>query len=296
MKKRAFVLALALMAGCCGFLPAADYVPVPRAYAEIQRVDQEDVILADGYASMPAGMPAGRAKLMARRGAIMDAQRVLLDTIKGTAVDAESTMVNFITTSDVLKTKVQGVITGARIIAEDADADGNYHVRMAVPAYGVGSVAEAAINAVVPDNAPPVPVAAPSPEALQKYVPEPQVAGGIAYTGIIIDAKNSALVRTYCPAIFDTNGRAIYGVHNVDKDYAISKGVVEYAEGSEQWNNVGLGNSRAGRNPLTIKIVKLRERCANQCDVVISVEDADKILIENQRSHILDNYAVVFEK
>lgn len=58
---------------------------------------------------------------------------------------------------------------------------------------------------------------------------------------------------------------------------------------------VELGTSRAGGNPLIIKIVSLRERATNKCDVIISAEDADKILIENQSSGMLTKYAVVFE-
>lgn len=96
--------------------------------------------------------------------------------------------------------------------------------------------------------------------------------------------------------IYDTNGRAIYGVQNVDKDYAISQGIVEYADGSVSWQTVSIGQSRAGSNPLVVKMVSLRDRATNKCDVVISVEDADRILIENQRSRILSSYAVVFEK
>ena len=82
----------------------------------------------------------------------------------------------------------------------------------------------------------------------------------------------------------------------MDKNFAVNNGIVEYAEGSEQWSRVTAGTSRAGANPLVIKIVGLRERVVNKCDVIISEADADKLLTENQRSHFLDRYAVVFEK
>lgn len=85
-------------------------------------------------------------------------------------------------------------------------------------------------------------------------------------------------------------------MHNVDKDYAISHGIVDYADGSASWQTVGIGQSRAGSNPLIIKMVSLRDRATNKCDIVISVEDADKILIENQKHGFLNRYSVVFEK
>lgn len=263
--------------------------------AEYQVMDNTEYMAADGYGAMPAGIPQARAKMMARRAAVVDAQRNLVEMIKGTAIDAETTMENFLLTSDIVKTKVSGMITGARVISEEIQSDGSYRVTMEVPMYGVGSVADAAINAVA-GNTPTVPVPLPSAEFKENYKPEPAAAIGSGYTGLVIDAKDSELVRTFCPAIYDTNGRVVYGVHNVNKDYAISKGIVEYAEGNERWNQVGIGQSRAGNNPLYVKIVGLRERVVNKCDVIISVEDADKLLLENQRSGFLNNYSVVFEK
>lgn len=263
--------------------------------ADYQVANNTEYMTADGYGAMPAGMPQSRAKMMARRAAIVDAQRNLVEMIKGAAIDAETTMENFLLTSDIVKTKVSGMITGARVISEEIESDGSYRVTMEVPMYGVGSVAEVAINAVA-GNAPTVPVPMPSAEFKDNYKPEPAASIGSGYTGLVIDAKDTELVRTFCPAIYDTNGRVIYGVQNVDKDYAISKGIVEYAEGNDRWNQVGIGQSRAGNNPLYVKIVGLRERVVNKCDVIISVEDADKLLLENQRSGFLNNYSVVFEK
>lgn len=190
--------------------------------------------------------------------------------------------------SDIIHTKVNGIITGARVISEEVQSDGVYKVTMAVPVYGVGSISDVAINAVIGESAP-VPVPVPP----VNYQPTVSISGG--YTGLVINAKNSGLVRTFCPAIYDTNGRAIYGVHNVDKKYAIDYGVVGYAKGEDGWDKVLAGTSRAGNNPLNINIVSVRERTVNKCDVVISVEDADRILAENQKSHFLDKYAVMFE-
>lgn len=56
-----------------------------------------------------------------------------------------------------------------------------------------------------------------------------------------------------------------------------------------------IGNGRAGTNPLIIQAVGLRERTKHQCDVVVSVEDGDRILAENQKSGFGARYAVVLE-
>lgn len=241
-------------------------------------------ITADGYGVLPTGIPIGRAKIMARRAAIVDAQRNLVETIQGTAVDSETTVNNFILTDDVVKTKVSGLIKGATVVDEELLEDNMYRVVMSVPMYGVGSVAEIAYNAVIGNNQPQnIPMA--DNAFIESYTPAENM-----YTGLVIDASGSELEKTFCPAIYDTNGRVIYGVNNVDKDYAISNGIVEYS------NNINSLNTRAGVKPIVIKIVSLKPRVVNKCDVIISVDDADRLLAENQRSHFLDKYAVVFVK
>lgn len=241
-------------------------------------------ITADGYGVLPTGIPIGRAKIMARRAAIVDAQRNLVETIQGTAVDSETTVNNFILTDDVVKTKVSGLIKGATVVDEELLEDNMYRVVMSVPMYGVGSVAEIAYDAVIGNNQPQnIPMA--DNAFIESYTPAENM-----YTGLVIDASGSELEKTFCPAIYDTNGRVIYGVNNVDKDYAISNGIVEYS------NNINSLNTRAGVKPIVIKIVSLKPRVVNKCDVIISVDDADRLLAENQRSHFLDKYAVVFVK
>lgn len=241
-------------------------------------------ITADGYGVLPTGIPIGRAKIMARRAAIVDAQRNLVETIQGTAVDSETTVNNFILTDDVVKTKVSGLIKGATVVDEELLEDNMYRVVMSVPMYGVGSVAEIAYDAVIGNNqSQNIPMA--DNAFIESYTPAENV-----YTGLVIDASGSELEKTFCPAIYDTNGRVIYGVNNVDKDYAISNGIVEYS------NNINSLNTRAGVKPIVIKIVSLKPRVVNKCDVIISVDDADRLLAENQRSHFLDKYAVVFVK
>lgn len=303
MKKTAAALALVMaLGGVGGVMPSA--LGMPFAGVVASAYEESEMIQVDGFGSVPSGMPLARGKLMARRAAIVDAQRNLLESIKGISVDSETTMENYIVTSDVVRTKVNGIVTGVRPISEEFK-DGVYHVVIAAPLYGVGSVADAAIHAKVGDSQP-VPMAAPS----ASYVPTvtttttttvtPGAAPTVApvtqgYTGLIIDAKGLPLERTFCPGIFDTNGRAIYGVYNVDPDYAVKHGVAGYAQGPEGWNRAEGGLSRAGARPLIIKAAGLRERTKHQCDIVVTPEDGDRILAENQRSGFGANYAVVLE-
>lgn len=292
MKKTLIVLtSVALFSFGAGILPVNTYFAPIKASAQYQNpaYTQTETITADGYGVLPQNRPFGQAKLMARRAAVVEAQRNLLETVKDVAIDSETNVEMSMTLNDTIHSEISGVIRGARVIDEEyIPEDGIYRVTMSVPMYGVGSLGQVVFDNVIGNNQK-VPVPAPSPA----YNPSTQLNGN--YTGLVIRARGAGLVRTFCPAIYDTSDRAIYGVYNVDKKYAIDYGVVGYAQGPQGWDKVRMGTSRAGSNPLVVDIVEVRQRVANKCDVVISVEDADRILAENRYSHFLDNYAVMFE-
>lgn len=252
--------------------------------------NEVEMVTADGFGTLPVGRPAAQAKLMARRAAVVDGQRNLLETIYHLSVDSNTTVENSVLTSDVIQTKVSGILTGARVVSEEFDG-GIYHVVMAVPKYGAGSVADVVYRDVLKSTSA-EPMDTPGADYEEDTT---DVTSSTGYTGLIINAKGLPLERTFCPGIFDTNGRAIYGVRNVDPDYAVAHGVAAYAEGEEAWTDAEIGNGRAGTNPLIIQAVGLRERTKHQCDVVVSVEDGDRILAENQKSGFGARYAVVLE-
>ena len=290
LKKTAVALALVVVLGGVGGVGSAGSAGTPVMETSTSTSDEVEMVTADGFGTLPVGRPAAQAKLMARRAAVVDGQRNLLETIYHLSVDSNTTVENSVLTSDVIQTKMSGILSGARVVSEEFDS-GIYHVVMAVPKYGAGSVADMVYRDVVKSNSA-EPMEMPSADYEEDIS---DVTSSTGYTGLIINAKGLPLERTFCPGIFDTSGRAIYGVKNVDPDYAVAHGVAAYAEGEEEWAKAENGNGRAGTNPLIIQAVGLRERTKHQCDVIVSVEDGDRILAENQKSGFGARYAVVLE-
>lgn len=247
-------------------------------------------IEAIGIGMPPVNMPSIRANALARRAAIVDAYRQLAETVQGVQVDAETTMKDLSIESDIVRTKTQALINGARIVEEKANLDGSYTVKLSIPLYGVKSVASIVIpeanKTLLPDELPKITDDYVASVGLKDYKS--------IYTGVIIDASGLGLEGTFSPIIFDTNGRAIYGMRSIDKDFAISHGMVEY------YNDLHKAsvNSRAGVNPLMVKAVSVRGggNSINNVNVVISIEDGDKILYANESSNMLEEKAVVFVK
>ena len=217
---------------------------------------------------------------MARTAAIADAQRNLLAAIQGVQVDAETTVENMMTTSDIIKTRVVGVIKGARIVDEGEVAGGGYTVTMELPLFGgSGSLAETVIER--PTRIDPFP--APAPDYRPPVTESRPSYGG--YTGLVVDCRGlGRLNPVMSPVIKKVGGQKIYGHKNLDYDRVISEGMATYAQDMSQ-------AGRAGSNPLVVKAVALDDLNANP---VLSAADADLVLYENGQSHFLDNIAVVF--
>jgi len=95
-----------------------------------------------------------QANAMARRGAVVDAQRNLLEIIKGVHIQGETTVQDLITTSDKVVSKVEGVVKGAQIVSKRV-VDGEFEVTMRVPLYANNGLAPAVVGALpeVPEGA-----------------------------------------------------------------------------------------------------------------------------------------------
>ncbi len=239
---------------------------------------------------LPPDNAGPRGNVLARRAAIVDAQRNLAEIMQGVQIDSETILENLSLTSDIVRSKVQGLVQGARIIDEGLNPDGSYFVKMRVPMYGTQSSIASAVLPELRDNMAPEPLLQVTDTALPEKEVKALRAEG--YTGIVVNADEMGLEPTFSPVIYDVNGRVVYGIKNLDYDYAISKGMVAYANTLE---NATSGN-RAGNNPLVVKAVNIRggRNSVNKVNVVVSVEDGDRILLACEKSNILQQAAVVF--
>ena len=290
LKKKALAGAIAgVFAFGAGFYAAPDSslpsLTLMQA-AEAAPQWEQGTITAEGFGTPPAGAYGSKASIMARRAAIVDAQRNLAEQVSGVQVDAETTVENFVISSDLVKTKVSALIKGAMVVEEQMMPDGAYRVVMSMPMYGTQGLASAIMPAIR-DNTPPTP---PPPVISATITTQIQMGG--TYTGVIVDAGGMGLKPSFSPVIYDTNGRAIYGVSNINYDQAISQGMVGYSSSVSAAQTL----PRVGATPLVIKAVQVRggNNSTNPVNVVVSVDDGDRILAANAQSQMLMNGSVVF--
>ena len=261
---------------------------------------ENSAMTVTGYGSVPpTAVNPGQARAMARRAAIVDAYRYLAEMIQGVNVDATTTVENYITQSDLVKTKVNALIKGARILSEKMNEDGSYEVVMQISMYGASN---SLASSVLPTN--PKIEAFPSPSSVNVSVsvnnPTPSATNGSSaaavpnsaknihptgsYTGLIVDCSGMDLRPVMSPVIRNANNEPIYGYKNLNSQTVISRGMAGYTRDI----NVA---TRAGSNPLVVKAIRVDDYNSYP---VLSVEDANRVLVENQTTKFLDNCSVVF--
>ncbi len=104
-------------------------------------------IFATGIGAPPALLAnAAQARAMAERAAFVVALRNLLEIVKGVRVDSESVVDTFMVKSDVIRTRVDGIVKGARIVKTSYLSDGSVEVLVIMPIKG------ALMDALVPEN------------------------------------------------------------------------------------------------------------------------------------------------
>jgi hypothetical protein len=89
------------------------------------------IIRATGYGAPPPPRPGGtpaQARLLAQRAAQADAYRNLAERVKGVRIDSETTVIDFITRDDRIRTRVDAVIRGAQVISSRELPDRTFEV------------------------------------------------------------------------------------------------------------------------------------------------------------------------
>jgi hypothetical protein len=104
-------------------------------------------ITATGIGAPPvASANSAQARAMAERAAYVVALRNLLETVKGVQVDSVSVVQNYMVKSDVIRTRVEGIVHGTRVVKKQYMSDGSVEIQVAMPMKG------AFLNALVPES------------------------------------------------------------------------------------------------------------------------------------------------
>lgn len=281
MASKKVLLSALLAATMFAAVPSVSFVPVNAAESNVvQTTDKGSVDwttgvikVTGGGAPPDKGSPAQK-RLMAKRAAQVDGYRQLAEAIEGVHVDSETSVKDFVTESDVIKTKVTALVKGAVVVATRNMSDGSVEVDLVAKLYGKDGLFSV-IEPTKPHGSPP---------------PEPQVKPAppsANYTGLVIDARGLGVQPAMSPALLDEQGGEIYvGRLSVDADFVVEQGIVSYVTSVDQAKKL----DRIGSNPLIVRGKKISG--GFKADVVVDNKDAATILGAEEKSKILDQAKV----
>lgn len=234
-------------------------------------------VKSTGIGGINPKLPPSVQRKNAIRAAQVDAMRNIIETLQGVNLTSETTVENAMIASDIIKTKVDGVIKSFRYTGKTRYmSDGSVEIDLEVPLYGkVG-------DALYPEQmGGKTPTYANLPSDFNSQEPE-------TYTGLIIDASGTDAVPAMVPNVLDEAGEGIYGQEFVPRESAVKNGVAIYAKSVEEARrNV----EKVGTNPLIIMAV--RSSGLNKADLVISDGDVEKAALIADNTDIYDDCKVI---
>ena len=137
MKRSAlFVLVLSMLAlmGCKSINLSMPATPRDTASITPPVVEKRETITATGYAVVAVQNHKNPAqqRLMAIRASKLDAYRNLTEQVYGQQLDASSTVADMVVTNDIFRTKVEGIIYGARLVSITPVGEDTYETTLSL--------------------------------------------------------------------------------------------------------------------------------------------------------------------
>jgi hypothetical protein len=200
------------------------------------------------------------ARPMAIRAAKMDAMRNILEVVKGVRIDSTTKVKNFALESDVIMSRVEGMIQGAEVV-EPVQYMSDGTVELIVKMSLSGGFAQL----VLP----------PDIKQIESITPLDGAArvtdDGTAYSGLIVDGRGIEVQPAMAPTILDEEGREVYGAAFASREHAVQQGMSGYCKDLE----VARNSPRIGDKPLIVKGIRVEG--PEKTDIVISNADAAKL-------------------
>ncbi|MCP3925254.1 MAG: hypothetical protein GY714_21995 [Desulfobacterales bacterium] len=201
------------------------------------------------------GLPSARP--LAIRAAKLDAYRNLLEAVKGIRVDATTVITNYTTSNDIVMTKVDGMVKGAKVIKLEYMSDGTVEVTVEI------DLNKGFAQLVLPQDIKQV-------ETIKPMVDNSIQSEGV-FSGLIVDARGLSVRPAMAPKIIDENQKEVYGSAFVSREFAVQQGMCGYVKNV----TAAKSNKRVKGNALLVKGIK--SMGPGKSNIVISNADAARL-------------------
>jgi hypothetical protein len=256
----------------------AQIKPVETGQAKGEGVDWEHrTIIAIGIGAPKLDAPPAAQRPGALRAAQMVALRNALEIAKGIYLNSTSTVEDYMSTSDVITTQVNGFMKGYQQKGKERYmSDGSVEVTMEIPLDGIGGMTESLLGATLTDQ-----------PTITKF-PASTPAKETVFSGLVIDCKGLSIKPSLNPKVVDEEGKEIYGSAFVSKEWAVKYGITGYAKSVDDATKL----ERIGNKPGVVKALKVTGK--NNTDVILSNTDAADIRSASKNLKFLSECRVIF--
>ena len=246
-------------------------------------------ITAIGIGIVPENVSSNvQGKTNAIRAAKIDAMRNLAEMVYGVRINSETTVRMGVVESDVIKSGVDVILRGARLIGEVRYIDdSSVEVTMGISMSAI-------LNIVLGS---PKQLISLEKSANTKFEVSGESRKGQTLsslredqpvTGIIIDGRGMNVKPSMSPKILTQNADVLYGRDSYPADFAVTQGIVGYHKDP----NIAMKDQRVAGNPLLITAIGVSGKLST--DMVISNRDAIAITSANKINDFLGNCRVMF--
>ena len=215
-----------------------------------------DYIEAVGEAVAPTGKEnTAQGKLLAKRGAMVDLQRNLLEFIKGVQISSETSMENFMA-DDEVRTSVRGFIKNVAVTKAQWDGE-IYTLTGRIP---MKKIREATLPALKKAS-----------KKSKKLPQQPRPKKRSKATGLVLDCRSLGLIPSMTFRIVSKSGKEVYSFDKVELERFLASGLCDYHTNM----NWAKGQPRVSASPLIVKPIKVKS--PQNVDIIVSNSDAAKI-------------------
>ncbi len=251
---------------------------------DITAFSQEVILFyGEGFGNPAHANPAQR-ETMAKRAAVVVAQRSLAEYLEGFALVGDTLVKDGSINYDVIRTSVAAYIRGAQVVFQDYNKDTD----KAIAIIKVGLRGPKGFGTMIYDKLMSDPRLSKDLATREPtFKPEP-VPLDESYDGLIVDATEQNFRPAFYNRLFTVKGEVLYDPAKVNKKILDEQGCGEYVNSVEKARIALAG--RGVKNPLIVKA----EVAVTYSDLKLSNEDAVKVFSANQKSNFFSSAKVAF--
>jgi hypothetical protein len=294
MIKRCFVI---FFSAVCLLISNGPGLTLARAETKDGINWSQGYISATGQGTADPSGNRMRDKISAERVAVVMAQRNLSEIINGVRVDAETSVGKMGVKEYVVKTRVEGLIKGARVVKQGVEWSGDtpmvtVEMRICLNDQAPGCQSDTSLTAALELDKKPVPSYVPSkrypqvvpatyntiePPPPARQPPLPKYDSTKPVTGVIFYMEGRPFEKELLPVVIterDNTRMTVYSVKYVKPAVVRTYGVIRYADTLDQ----GMQMTYLGNNILVLPVARVAES-----NMIVIDEGAARMISETTR-------------